>query len=269
MQRLAGSGGEEMASPRSPTHLIDAILEEADQLIEEEDDELMEPDEDGDEEDEDEEDEMSDEEYARLEAEILALKKSLGQQSPEPAQAATVQQLGTCELDEELVEQMEQHAGDARARYTSPPSETPARCNQVSRDLCHGVLEAIDAWYQPGDSHQPPADAEQHQDDQGTAAAQPASLSRAASKHTKSRKVHGASIRCAVQVLGGKVWCGERDGSITIRNAKDAGVTQTIDTQNLVWCMALIGTAVWVGTEVGVVLIMDSKSGKLLSLIHI
>ena len=60
-----------------------------------------------------------------------------------------------------------------------------------------------------------------------------------------------------VVMPSGEVWTGERDGTIAVRSGSTAQVLHRVETTALVWCIALVGRQVWVGTERGPIAIYD------------
>ena len=63
----------------------------------------------------------------------------------------------------------------------------------------------------------------------------------------------------------GDVWCGERDGTISIRSGATAAVICNAETSSLVWSLALVGKNVWCGTERGPIAIYNRSTRKLVS----
>eukprot|EP00854_Cymbomonas_tetramitiformis_P004124 gene4124-5101_t len=85
-------------------------------------------------------------------------------------------------------------------------------------------------------------------------------------KEAKLVKSFPGGIRCAALVGGRQVWCADRQGTIQIRDVEGAVVKHTFSNSNLVWCMLYLPQTdnVWIGQEVGPVLVYAARTQKLL-----
>lgn len=79
-------------------------------------------------------------------------------------------------------------------------------------------------------------------------------------------------IRCAAVVASGHsytVWCGEREGSISIRDADGSlvrtSVPQESNSQDFIWSILQVGEEVWVGTSSGRLRVYNAQRQNLLS----